>query len=142
MALDVAPFVLHVADDGERLLTQNALPVERPARAYLDDEGSLLLATEHGAAHLADTELVWALQRISGAAATLTDDELSAALEQPSRSATTLKLRYAGTQIQLWRLDRADTEVTLGFVTVPAPGGGRARHIGRPSGKDRYCSYE
>lgn len=121
MALDVAPFVLHVASDGEQLLTHNALPVERASRAYLDEEGSLLLATEHGAAYLADTELDWALQRISGTAATLADHELQAALAQASGSATPLGLRYAGKRIPLWRLDLADAEAVLGFVRAPAP---------------------
>lgn len=121
MTLDVAPFVLQVSGDGEHLQTHNALPVERPSRAYLDEEGSLLLATEHGAAQLAGTELDWALQRISGAAAMLADDELQLALQQPSGSATALSLRYAGTQIRLWRLDIADAETELGFVRAPAP---------------------
>lgn len=121
MALDVTPFVLQVAGDGERLQTHTGLPVAQPSRAYLDEEGSLLLATEHGAAQLADNELAWALQRIRGAAPTLGDDELQAALEQPSGSATALSLRYGGTKIRLWRLDIADAETELGFVRVPAP---------------------
>lgn len=120
MRLDVAPFVLHVADDGERLCTHNALPVERPTHAYLDAEGSLLLATEHGAAHMIDTELEWVLQRIRGATTTLTDAELSLALEQPSGSQTALSLHYAGLRIPLWRLDIDKAEAKLGFVRNPS----------------------
>jgi hypothetical protein len=119
--LDVAPFVLRVGDDGERLLTHNGLPVDRPTRAFIDEEGSLLLATGHGAAAFADTDLDWVLQRIDGADGELRDDELASALALPSGTSTALTLRCAERRLPLIRLDAADAEAELGFVRVPAP---------------------
>ncbi|HET8883270.1 MAG TPA: DUF2946 family protein [Solimonas sp.] len=118
--LEVAPFVLRVGDDGERLLTHNRLPVERPTRAFIDGEGSLLLATEHGAAAFADTELDWVLRRIDGADGELRDDELAAALALPSGARTALTLRCAGRRLPLVRLDPQHAEAELGFVRAPA----------------------
>ncbi|NGY04978.1 DUF2946 family protein [Solimonas terrae] len=120
MKLEVAPFVLRVADDGEQLLTHNELPVLRASRGFIDAEGSLLLATEHGAAAFADTELDWALQRISGAGSLLQDEELAAALALRSGTQTPLQLRLENRCLPLIRLDAEDVEAELGFVRVPS----------------------
>ncbi|WP_428310349.1 DUF2946 family protein [Hydrocarboniphaga sp.] len=115
--LETAPLVLRVAGDGATLVTHNDLVIERPTAAYLDEEGSLLLATEHGAAALESQDLDWLLQRLVGAS----EAGLEAALALPSGSATALRLRWQDRELAIGRLDIADAPAQLGFVRDPQP---------------------
>lgn len=115
--LETAPLVLRVAGDGATLVTHNGLVVERPSAAYLDEEGSLLLATEHGPAALESLDLDWLLQRLEGADET----DLDAALALPSGSTTTLRLGWGDAELAIERLDIADAPGKLGFVRDPQP---------------------
>lgn len=119
MTLEYAPFVLHV--EAGRLVTHTALPVERPSQAILDEEGSLVLQTEHGPGLLADGDLEWALERITIADAPVDEDSLAAALREPGGRPTSLQLAIGPTHLPLQRLDRADLPGRLGFVRDPQP---------------------
>lgn len=117
VTLETAPLVLRVAGDGATLVTHNGLVVERAGAAYLDEEGSLLLATEHGPAALESLDLDWLLQRLDGA----DDASLEAALALPSGSSTPLRLLWKDRGLPLARLDIADAPARLGFVRDPQP---------------------
>jgi hypothetical protein len=131
IALAVAPFVLRVAADGERLLTHTGLEVREPRRVLLDEEGSLLLLTEHGVAALADHELDWALSRLrTGYAARCGEDELADALAVPSGAPTALLLEIAATSLRVERLDREHAPEALGFVREPQPRDGEKAVVG------------
>ncbi len=131
MQLETAPFVLHVAEDGEQLHTHTGLCVA-PLDAYLDEEGSLLFATAQGAAALADTELDWLLPRLRRDGGAVDDAELAYALALPSGSTTRLEVRLGTRTLRLQRLDRARAPQALGFVREPQPRDGERAVIGGP----------
>jgi hypothetical protein len=124
VALESAPLVLRVAGDGERLETHTGLTVQAPTAAYLDEEGSLMLATEHGPAALESEDLAWALERLADAAGLAIEDALGQALSRPSGSTTSLSLSWSSdpsAALLLLRLDRALAPSALGFVRDPQP---------------------
>jgi len=121
MQLESTPLILFVADDNEHLITHNGLAVEQLSAAYLDEEGSLVVTTEHGPGELRGTDLQWALDRLSIDGAAVDDASLAAALELSSRSRTEIRLNVGATQLSLQRLDFADAPSALGFDRTPAP---------------------
>jgi len=120
--LETAPLVLRVAGDGRTLETHNGLIVQRPDAAYLDEEGSLLLSTEHGPAALDSQDLEWVLERLGGTLDTTMDAALDAALALPSGAATPLRLRWNdAAELAIERLDVAAAPARLGYVRDPQP---------------------
>jgi len=124
MTLEYAPLVLHV--EGGRLITHTALPVENPTQAFLDEEGSLVLQTEHGPGLLVDNDLEWALERMTLSGKPVDEDSLAAALATPGGQPTPLQLAIGDAALSLQRLDRAQLPVRLGFVRDPGPLAGEA----------------
>lgn len=121
MQLESAPLVLFVAEDGEHLVTHTGRAVEQVRAAYLDEEGALVLMTEHGPAEVAGTDLQWMLDRLSVDGKPVEDESLAAALELPSGTDTAIKLQFAGTQVSVRRLDFARAPSVLNFERSPAP---------------------
>jgi hypothetical protein len=121
MQLESTPLILFVADDNEHLVTHTGLPVEQLRAAYLDEEGSLVLASEHGPGELRGIDLQWALDRLSVDGAPMDEDSLAAALELPSQTKTGITLTSGTSRLQLQRLDFAQAPLLLGFVRVPEP---------------------
>jgi hypothetical protein len=119
VALEVAPLILSTSGDGSQLLTHTGLRVESVMQAWLDESGSLLLSTEHGAGLLADADLAWALSRIETSNGAVDDAGLEQALAESSGSRTLLKLMLDGRGIPITRLDNAEIPAALGFVRVP-----------------------
>ena len=119
MRLAYAPWVLRTQGDG--LVTHTRCPVERIARVCLDEEGSLLLETEHGAGVLSDTDLEWALMRIVCDAGAAEADDLAAALQQPSDSVTRLAFSWQGKQLPIVRLDFSAQPRVFKFERHPEP---------------------
>lgn len=121
---ETAPLVLLAQPDGS-LQTHNGLLVQQPSLACLDEEGSLLLVTEHGPAALDSADLDWALARLQGADGAVTEDELQSALEQASGESTALTLQFniGGRELSLplKRLDLAVAPAQLGYVREPRP---------------------
>lgn len=111
------PLILFVAEDQTGLVTHNGLPVEQVTHAYLDEEGTLVLSTEHGPGELIGSDLAWALERM----AALDDEALAHALDVPSGSPTNITLSLASSTVPLRRLNFADAPAALGFERVPAP---------------------
>lgn len=121
LQLETAPLVLRVQDD-DTLHTHNGLQVRMAAAAFLDEEGSLWLDTEHGPAQLDGEDLAWALARITLAADPVSEDALLTALAQPSGTQTSLALRLHDDRcLPLERLDQHQVPQRLGFVRDPQP---------------------
>lgn len=121
MQLESTPLILFVSDDNERLITHMGLAVTQPGAAYIDEEGSLVLTTEHGPGELHGTDLQWALDRLSIDGNPVGEDSLAAALELPSHSRTDITLTVGSSRLSLQRLDFAEAPSVLRFDRAPAP---------------------
>ena len=121
MQLESAPLILFVSEDGEHLVTHTGLAVEQVRAALLDEEGALVLVTEHGPAEVAGPDLQWALDRLSIDGKPIEDESLAAALELPSGSDTAITMQVESSNLLLRRLDFARTPSALGFDRTPAP---------------------
>jgi hypothetical protein len=127
VTLDYAPLLLRT-DGAARLSSHTGHAIEKPAAAYLDEHGALLLDTEHGAGLLADHDLDWALARLHADGAPVNEDQLAAALALPSGASTALQFHFDGERLPLQRLNAADAPARLGFVRDPQPLHGESRH--------------
>lgn len=121
MQLESAPLILFVSEDGEHLVTHTGLAVEQVRAALLDEEGALVLVTEHGPAEMAGPDLQWALDRLSIDGKSIEDESLATALELPSGSDTAITMQVGSSNLLLRRLDFAQAPSTLGFDRTPAP---------------------
>jgi hypothetical protein len=121
MQLESAPLVLLVAEDGQHLVTHTGLAIEQVRAAYLDEEGALVLMTEHGPGEVAGADLQWALDRLSIDGKPVEDDALAAALGLPSGSDTAITMQVGSSKLLLRRLDFAQAPSVLGFDRTPAP---------------------
>lgn len=122
--LATAPFVLWTTGGGDSLQSHTGVPIRRPAKAFLDEEGSILLLTDVGPAALSDTDLDWALQRLEAGGKPMDEVQLAAALALPSGARTALTLRLGAVRLPLVRLDAAQAPQLLGFVREPQPRAG------------------
>jgi len=120
MALEWTPFVLR-RGEGDVLVTHNGLPVVQLRSAYLDEEGSLLIATEHGAGGVDSLDLDWVLAHLHADDGADVEDCLLAALAAPSGSATRLRLSIGAQSLSVERLDDGEAPRALGFVREPQP---------------------
>lgn len=132
MQIESAPFVLRTDESAAALVTHTNLPVLRARNAYLDEEGSIVLATEHGPGEIIGADLEWALQRLRHAGRQADEDEVSDALIAPSGELTTLSLEISATPIPVIRLDFIDAPAHLGFVRDPRPREGERTGSGAP----------
>lgn len=130
MQLESAPFILHVDPATGRLQTHTGLVVNELSNAYLDEEGALTFATEHGPGALIDSDLEWALANVSAAGAPITEVQLEQALSLPSDELTSIRFRYGADDLPVIRLDKAHTSERLNFVRNPAPRLGEHAVIG------------
>jgi hypothetical protein len=115
-----APFILRpLAND--RLETHTGRWVERPTAAYLDEHGSLLVATEHGPGEVAGDSLDWVLRRLRHRGWPVTEQQLAQALASDSGAATPLTVLFDAVHVPIMRLDFAAAPGALGFVRDPQP---------------------
>ena len=124
MQLESTPLILFVAEDGEHLVTHTGRAIEQTSAAYLDEEGALLLMTEHGPAEIAGPDLQWVLDRLSIDDRPIDDESLAAALALPSGADTGITLRIGSSDVQLHRLDFSQAPPVLGFERTPTPHAG------------------
>ena len=120
MALEYAPLILRT-DADERLITHTGLPVQHASAAYLDEQGAVLLATEHGPGVLDDAALPWALERLKQNSRAMDEAELASALDLASGTPTGLSLHLDSGAVAVTRLDTMDAPAHLGFVRQPVP---------------------
>jgi hypothetical protein len=120
MKLEWMPLVLR-RSEGDSLVTHNGLAVEQLRSAHLDEEGSLLIVTEHGAGGVDSHDLDWMLAHLHADDAADVEDALLAALAAPGGSATRLRLTLGGQSLPIDRLDDREAPDALGFVREPQP---------------------
>ena len=119
VTLEVAPWVVHVKNGA--LLTHADAPVMKPSAAFLDEDGSLLLRTEYGAATIVEDELEWALACLHVGSAPLDCAILDQALHLRSGETTPITMTIGSIVLPVLRLDRNDAPARLGFVRNPTP---------------------
>jgi len=124
--LEYLPLLLRTVNSGGELVTHTGLSVKRVLAAYLDEEGSVLLQTEHGAGEMAHADLDWVVQRLTVENRAMREDELVGALVLPSGATTELSLEVFGVQLPVVRLDAAEAPAKLQFVRQPGPREGEA----------------
>lgn len=122
--LESAPFILRVESDA--LFTHTGREVKQPTIAYLDEQGGLLLTTEHGPGEIAAADLDWVLERLTVDGREMREDELVAALVSPSGTTTDLTFEIAGVRVPVIRLDASAAPSQLQFVSDPQPREGEA----------------
>jgi hypothetical protein len=119
--LEYSPFVLRTNENGDGLVTHTGLTVQRANCAFLDEQGAVVLATEHGAGEIVHGDLDWVLQRLTVDNRTLHEDQLVEALVLPSGTTTALSLDLNSVSIPVIRLDASEAPLHLGFVRKPQP---------------------
>lgn len=123
--LDYTPFVYRVISGHAAALAIEAHTGVQPASlsgAWIDEEGSLLLQTEHGFGLVHDQGLDTLVQALAGAnGASLTESALDAMLErlQDGREAP-LWLRFGASNVQVEPLRSTDAPQRFGFDPSPA----------------------
>jgi Protein of unknown function (DUF2946) len=117
--LETAPLIARV--EADHLITHTQLAIERPESIYLDEEGSLLIATEHGPAALDAQDLDWALQRLRVDGIPVEEQQLFSCLSLPSGASTELEMVLGDRTITVMRLDRDVAPDALGFIRTPRP---------------------
>lgn len=119
MQLAYAPLILRIIED--TLTTHTGLHVDQPTEVFVDNEGAVMVRTEHGPGLILDSDLDWALQRMSIAGRPISDEQLAQALALPSGDATAIVLKFGTNNLPIARLDAAIAPEHLGFVRDPQP---------------------
>jgi hypothetical protein len=121
VSLEYMPLVLHVDGDGT-LFTHTNRKVERITAALVDDEGNLLLDTEHGPALVASDALPRASDWLVGAGgAPLSDESLDAILSGNANKDAAFD--RAGERLSLEPVGRAEVPDRFRFTPDPQPPG-------------------
>lgn len=102
--LDYTPFILRLASP-DTLVTHTGQPVADISAAWLDDEGSLLLACEHGIGLLEDRDLAAFCSHLDGNLESV-DGPLS--------------LNWGGRRLAVSRIARTEVPARFGFVAEPS----------------------
>ena len=112
VSLAYTPTILRLAA-ADRLETQSGQAVAQLSEAWLDEEGSLLLNSEHGIALLDDRDLAAMSAHLDG---------------DPEQPGGPLTLAWAGRWIPVGRIRQDEVATRFGFVAEPAatapPSGG------------------
>ena len=117
--LENAPFVLRRHREG--FVTHNGLMVETPSQVLLDEEGSVLMSTEHGLGEIASADLDWVLERLTLDDQPIDEDSLMSLLELPSGTETRAAIVVAREPLHVVRLNAAEFPHVFGFTRKPQP---------------------
>lgn len=120
MALEHTPLILRT-DAQDNLMTHTGLRIQHANAVFLDEQGALLLVTEHGPGVLDDAALPWALERLEQSDRAVEESQLAAALELASGTPTALSLRVQDVLLPVLRLNTDAAPACLGFVREPRP---------------------
>jgi hypothetical protein len=125
VSLAYTPVVLRLADTGV-LTTHCARPVFRLEAGWIDENGVVLLDTEHGPTAVDDRDI----EALSACFAdptgrSLDDDALLASIERlQAGQASGLTLHYQQQHLVLQPINSEEVPARLGFVTDPQPAAG------------------
>ena len=126
LALDYTPFVYHVegASDANAPLciaAHNAMPVATVNGAWIDEDGSLLLHTEHGIGMMDDRDLDRLLAHFTDAQGkALGEDAIEVALERlQAGDSADLHFRYCGKLVPATAARTRAVPTQFGYVQQP-----------------------
>lgn len=120
VALAYTPWVYRL--DGMGLLCSHTdAPARTPERAWFDEDGNLLLLTEHGIGLLDDRDLPQLLEQACDARATLFDDaELEVAIEGLYRQGDSdLHIKYQAELISIDLLHSSECPDRFSYIVEP-----------------------
>ncbi len=122
VALDYTPWVLRLTGAGG-LETHTGTAVAGPRQAWMDEDGNLLLLSEHGIGLVADRDLPALLDCIVDASNARVSEE--SLLQLMAGAALPLQLRLAGKLLPellpLSPIQKAQVPGKFGFITDPSP---------------------
>lgn len=120
--LAYTPWVLRVNGNGA-LEAHTGVPVDRLLRAWLDDDGSMLLEWSRGVALLDDADLDWALERLrDNHGAPLDEGVLAEALSDPQALDTAkITIDYGPEPVPLASIQRSEVPARFGYSLTPQP---------------------
>jgi len=108
--------------------THTGLAVNTVKNAWVDDQGRLLLETEHGPGLIHDQDLPEAVERLTGADGGRLDPDTATeglerlmAGEMPGDDRPAMSLDLAGTTVMLNCLRARDVAERFGYTPLPAP---------------------
>ncbi len=119
VALDYAPHVLFTDARGDALTTHAGWPVSTLRGVWIDPEGALLLATEHGAGLIADRDLPVLAERLVDAGGAPADEDALEALLAGVDVA--LALEWGGARHPVHRLAAGEAPRRFGYDPDPRP---------------------
>ncbi len=126
VALAYAPLVYVVPEAAQppALLTHTRAPVREVRGAWIDEHGTLLLDSEHGAGHVHDQDLELLLPCFVGhGGQPIDEDTLETCFDALATGATdmtaTLWFQYAGVRVKIATLHAADAPRRFGFDPEP-----------------------
>jgi len=122
VCLAYTPWIVRVDSDG-RLATHTGRAVHHIEGAWIDEEGSVLLATEHGAGMVDDRDVEALASRFTDRhGRALDDDTLLERIEAiQAGGEADLVLPFAGRHLALAPMRSAEVAGKLGFVADPEP---------------------
>ena len=123
--LDYTPLIVRVTDR-TTLVTHTDRRVHCVRHAWIDENGVLIIATEHGPAIVDDRDIEALSACITGSDGNAPgEDALLAALEDLQLGGVSdLKLRYAGNSVPLRPVRSLEVPVQIGFNPRPRPSTG------------------
>jgi hypothetical protein len=123
---DYLPIVLAVTARG-LLTTHTHHAVRQVSAGFVDEEGSLILTTEHGPALLDDRDTDTLTQWLADSqGAPLDEDSALVRIEQLQQGEQQpITLIYGGRAVPLEPIRSGDIESRMGFIRVPMPSGGQ-----------------
>jgi len=120
--LTYAPWVFRTTPAG-RLITHTGLAVKEVFGLWFDEEGVVLLQSEHGPGVLDDRDVEAVSVNFTALGGmTLDEDRLLDSLERiVAGHAAYLEFRYEGRKVTVGRMARAEVPALLGYVRDPQP---------------------
>jgi len=120
--LAYAPWVVRTDPQGE-LITHTDLAVSQVNGLWFDEDGVVVLQTEHGAGVLDDRDVEAIAPCFSAPdGASLDEDSLLEAIEQiVAGGESTLEFSYNGRSVSVGRMNRAQAPERLGYMRDPQP---------------------
>lgn len=118
VTLDYTPWVLRLTGAGG-LETHHGATVVAPRQAWMDQDGNLLVESEHGIGLIADRDLQALLDRVVDASNARADEE--SLLQLMAGTALPLQLRLAGKLLALAPIAKAQVAGRFGFIADPCP---------------------
>ena len=118
VALDYTPFVFRLDDDGGGFVAQTGAAAGRVKRAFFDEEGSLILASELGAGIVLDRDLAATLEHFADRAGRPIEADV---LYGRVRAGERIAARLLGAAVAVSHVRAKAAPARFGYVARPEP---------------------